>query len=231
MASGFPIVLANRPPDAAGLKEVAAAGVTMVRTGIAGWSASQLTAQIAAECAKLDAAHAAGLHCWLWLGALTDLPPGAPSPAERTLTRVVQDLGGHPRLGAWTGHDEPRNPLNTKLSIPPANLARGHRKVVALDGDHPLVIVQAPRGSVAGLVPYRPPCARYRRRGHLPGLLSARCALRSAEEGHRPRRRPDALDQADRRLKADLGDAADRVERRHPDPGQAGPRSPVPDRC
>lgn len=156
MAAGFPIVLANGPPDAAGLKEVADAGVTMVRTGIAGWAEPQLTTQIAAERAKLDAAQAAGLHCWLWLGTLTNLPAGAPSPAERILTRVVQELGSHPALGAWKGHDEPRNPFNTKLSIPPANLARGHRKVAALDGAHPVVIVQAPRGSLAGLVPYRP---------------------------------------------------------------------------
>jgi hypothetical protein len=95
VAAAFPIVLANGPPDAAGLKEVASAGVTMVRTGIAGWAAGapQLTAQIAAERAKFDAADAAGLQCWLWLGALTNLPPGASSPAERTLTRVVQKLG------------------------------------------------------------------------------------------------------------------------------------------
>ena len=44
----FPIVLANGPP-ADRLQEVAGAGVTMVRTGIANWSEPQLTAQIAAE--------------------------------------------------------------------------------------------------------------------------------------------------------------------------------------
>jgi hypothetical protein len=151
----FPIVLANGPP-ADRLAEVADAGVTMVRTGIADWGAAQLDGQIAAERLKLDAAHGAGLQCWLWLGSLTNLPPGAPSPAERMLTRVVESLREHPGLGAWKGQDEPRNPFNTAKSIPPANLARGHRKLNALDPDHPLVIVQAPRGSVAGLVPYRP---------------------------------------------------------------------------
>jgi hypothetical protein len=155
MAPSFPIVLANGPPPA-GLEEVAGSGVTMLRTGIADWSEPRLDAQIAAERAKLDAAAAHGLSCWLWLGTLTNLPPGAPSPAERLLTRVVEGLQDHRGLGAWKGHDEPRNPFHPARSIPPANLARGHRKVNALDPDHPLVIVQAPRGSVDGLVPYRP---------------------------------------------------------------------------
>jgi len=97
----------------------------MVRTGIADWAEARLDAQIATERAKLDAAHVAGLQCWLWLGSLTNLPPGAPSPAERMLTRVVEALREHPGLGAWKGQDEPRNPFNAAKSIPPANLARG----------------------------------------------------------------------------------------------------------
>jgi hypothetical protein len=128
----------------------------MVRTGIANWSAASITQQLDAERAKLDAAAAHKLQCWVWLGTLTNLPPGAPSPQERLLTQVVEGLRAHPALGAWKGQDEPRNPFNASLSIPPANLARGHRAVNALDPDHPLVIVQAPRGTAKGLVPYRP---------------------------------------------------------------------------
>ena len=128
----------------------------MVRTGIANWSAGTIDQQLAAERERLDASAAHGLECWVWLGTLTNLPPGAPSPQERLLTRVVEGLRSHPALGAWKGQDEPRNPFNSALSIPPANLARGHRAVNALDPDHPLVVVQAPRGTVKGLIPYRP---------------------------------------------------------------------------
>lgn len=156
MAPGFPIVLANGPPDAAGLREVAAAGVNMVRTGIGNWNEPSLDAQIATERARLDAAQAAGLQCWLWLGTLTNLPPGSPAPAERILTRVVRELSPHPALGAWKGHDEPRHPFNAKLSIPAANLVRGRAAVRAIDPRHPIVIVQAPRGTLQGLVAYRP---------------------------------------------------------------------------
>src|SRR3954453_634685 len=122
----FAIVLSNGPPvDRLG--DGADAGVTMIRTGIADWNAAAATRQIAAERAKLDAAQAHGLQCWVWLGALTNLPAGAPSPQERLLTQVVEALREHPALGAWKGHDEPRNPFHPELSVPPANLARGHR--------------------------------------------------------------------------------------------------------
>jgi hypothetical protein len=128
----------------------------MLRTGIAAWSDAAVEAQIAAERARLDAAGAHGLKCWVWLGTLTNLPAGAPSPQERLLTRVVEALRDHPALGAWKGQDEPHNPFHPAQSVSPANLARGHRALRALDPDHPLVVIQAPRGTVAALTPYRP---------------------------------------------------------------------------
>jgi len=152
--TSFPIVLANGPP-ASGLREVAAAGVTMVRTGIADWTEAKLEAQLAAERTKLDVASQSGVLCWLWLGGTTNLPPGG-SANERMLTRIVAAFRGHPGLGAWKGHDEPRNPFKPAASVPAANLVRGRKRVAALDPDHPLVIVQAPRGSLEGLLPYRP---------------------------------------------------------------------------
>lgn len=144
----FPIVLSNGPPTPEGLKTVSDAGVTTVRTGRGDWKPAQLDAQIAEERARLDAAHAAGLTCWVYLGALTNLGPNAdPSP----LRRVVEALHDHPALGAWKGHDEP-----AFGKVPADNLARGHRLVASTDGAHPVVIIQAPRGDVATLTPYRP---------------------------------------------------------------------------
>ena len=140
----FPIVLSNGPPPE-GYGEVADAGVTMIRTGGATWA----DATIGAERTRLDAAAAHGLQCWVWLGNLQNLPPGAPSAQRALLGRVVSNLGSHPALGAWKGHDEP----NTGR-IPPANLERGLRAVKAAD-DHPLVVVMAPRGTAQSLVPYR----------------------------------------------------------------------------
>src|SRR5262245_22652161 len=96
----FPIGISLPPPPGGktpsgrdGLAELAAAGVTFVRTGTAGWNEEFAAAQITAERSRLDAAAAAGVHCWPWLGDLTDLPlrkpTDPPSLNERVLTRVV----------------------------------------------------------------------------------------------------------------------------------------------
>jgi hypothetical protein len=144
----FPIVLSNAPADSAGLQRVADAGVTTMRTGRGDWTVASLDAQIATERTRLDQAAAHGLTCWVWLGALTNLAAGA---SDASLRRVVEALRTHPALGAWKGHDEPGH-----SSVPPDNLARGHRVVSSVDAAHPLVIIQAPRGPADALVPYRP---------------------------------------------------------------------------
>ena len=60
-----------------------------------------------------------------------------------------------PGLGAYKGVDEPRNPFRGSNSIRDG-LVRAARKLKTLDPNHPLVIIQAPRSTVAQLTPYRP---------------------------------------------------------------------------
>ncbi len=163
----FPIGLSNPPPlgaktpdGADALAEIAAGGISFVRTGVAAWTAAGLDEQIAAEGAKLDAAAAHGLKCWLWLGELPNFPPPAagnvPSANEQLLTKVVNALKGHPALLAYKGIDEPRNPFRGADWIRPAGLVRAYARLKELDPDHPLVIIQAPRGTIDELAPYRP---------------------------------------------------------------------------
>jgi hypothetical protein len=159
----FPIGVSNPPPPGAdapsgktGLAELAAGGVSFVRSGIAEWSVELLQGQIAAERARLDAAAAHGLGCWVWLGNLANLPAAAGSPTERSLTRVVNAFGSHPALLAWKGVDEPRNPFRGAGWIRPAGMTRAYRKLKSLDRNHPVVVIQAPRSTVAQLTPYRP---------------------------------------------------------------------------
>ena len=162
----FPIVLSNGPPPGGstpggrnGLAEVAAAGVSFVRTGMADWNLSGIGSQLAAQRTLLDAAAAHGLHAWLWLGNVPNLPPHAPgqppSPQEQLLTRIADGLQGHPALGVYKGVDEPRNPFRGADWIRPAGLVRAYERLRQLDGTHPLVITQAPIGTVAQLSPYR----------------------------------------------------------------------------
>lgn len=163
----FPLGLSNGPPPGGttpagrdALEEVAAAGASFLRTGRGNWTVGQLGEQVAAERAQLDAAAAHGLRCWLYLGEVPDLPPraagGQASAREQMLSTIAASFKNHPGLGAYKGVDEPRNPLRGENWLRPEGLARAARKLKALDPNHPLVIIQAPRSSVAQLTPYRP---------------------------------------------------------------------------
>ena len=163
----FPLGLSNAPPPGVvapsgkdGFREIAQAGVNLIRTGRGDWSAGKIDAQIAAERALLDAAASHGLQCWLQLGNTPDLPPpvpGQPLPVnEQLLVKIAAAFKDHPGLAAYKGVDEPRNPFRGDNWIRPDGLVRAREKLAALDGDHPVVIIQAPRSSVAQLTPYRP---------------------------------------------------------------------------
>src|SRR5436190_9115265 len=132
-ASLFPIGLSNPPPPggktpggADALAELARGGVNLLRTGIPNWNGELLQGQIANERARLDAAAAHGLHCWLWLGELANLPASSPSTNEQLLTKVVNGLKNHPALFAYKGIDEPRNQIRGADWILPACLVRAY---------------------------------------------------------------------------------------------------------
>jgi len=129
----FPLGLSNAPPLGGttpggkdGLKELADAGATFLRTGRGNWSAGQLDEQLAAERAQPDAAAAHGLHCWLYFGEVPDLPPRTAgqqaSAREQMLSRIAASLKDHPGLGAYKGVDEPRNPFRGNDWIRPEGL-------------------------------------------------------------------------------------------------------------
>lgn len=158
----FPIVLSNAPPLGAkapsggdALAEVASGGANFIRSSRPAWSLESVDQQIAAARELLDAAASHGLHCWLQLGDVPNLSSRTPAANEQLLTSVVEQLKDHPALGAWKGVDEPANP-NRPARVPAAGLVRAYRQLKTLDPAHPLVIIQAPLGTAAGLAPYRP---------------------------------------------------------------------------
>jgi hypothetical protein len=158
----FPLVLSNAPPvggktpsGSDAFAEIAAGGANFIRAGRPDWSLESLDEQVAAERQVLDAAAANGLHCWLQLGNVPDLPERAPAATEQLLTSLVGELKDHSALGVWKGIDEPANP-NRSAQVPAARLVRAYRKLKAVDPTHPVVITQAPVGTLARLTPYRP---------------------------------------------------------------------------
>jgi hypothetical protein len=159
----FPICLSNPPPFAKkapsgkkALAEVADAGVTLIRSGLETWSLADFDAQYAGQRAILDAAAAAGLRCWLWLGNAASHPTNPHADEVLLMTDIVNDFKNHPGLGLWKGADEPANPLRGQYVIAAAPLVRAYQKLKTLDPGRPLVIIQAPRGSAESLVKYRP---------------------------------------------------------------------------
>ncbi len=157
----FPIGFSNPPPlgkqapsGKEGLEELADAGGNLIRAGIANWSLNAIDQQIAAEKTSLDAAAAHGLHAWLWLGDVPNLPAaGAPPENPQLLTKIVNAFKSHPALGAWKGIDEPRNPFRGEKWIRPDGLIKAYKRLESLDPNHPVVIIQAPRSLVSELTP------------------------------------------------------------------------------
>jgi hypothetical protein len=128
------------------LRELAEAGGLFVRTGPVGrdWDESTM----ATEREWMRAAARNGMYCWPFLRELASISPDD-TRREAFLRRVVNEFKEHPALLAWKGADEPEW---GKLPVEP--LVRGYRILKELDPNHPVVTIQAPRGTVESLRPY-----------------------------------------------------------------------------
>jgi hypothetical protein len=142
----FPIGLSDPPPvnstaPNSGLpawEEIARAGVNFVRNYTV-WTAAGLAEQLLAVAQELDEAQRHGLQVWLALaGVDRDLS------RRPLLDQIVDAVKGHPGLGVWKGVDEPalgRVPVSGCLAL--------HAHLRALDPDHPVAIIEAPRARAA----------------------------------------------------------------------------------
>jgi hypothetical protein len=155
----FPLGLTMAPPPDAktpdginGLQELADAGMTFFRTGPLGkdkWD----DAAIAREQQWEDAAAKHGLYCWLYLKEVATIGNND-AKKEALLRRIVNQFKDHPGLGLWKGADEPEW---GKMKV--AGLIRAHEIVRELDNNHhPLILMQAPRGTADSLRPYDAAC-------------------------------------------------------------------------
>src|SRR5580704_11793542 len=143
---------AKTPDGKNGLQELADAGMTFIRTGPRRGDKWNEKA-IAKEQEWEDAAVKHGLYCWLYLKELAAIKEGE-TKKEAMLRRVVDRFKDHHGLGFWKGADEPE-----WGDMEEASLARTRDIVRELDqGRHPLVIMQAPRGTVQSLRAYDAAC-------------------------------------------------------------------------
>src|SRR5258708_3971508 len=139
----FPIGPSDPPPlDGTALNsgldawaEIADAGVNFVRN-YSVWTAAGLGEQMLSVGQELDGARSHGLQVWLGLaGVDNDL-------SQRSLLdQIVNTFKGHPGLGAWKGADEP-----ALGHVPAAGCVAVYGHLRSLDPNHPVVIIEAPRG-------------------------------------------------------------------------------------
>jgi hypothetical protein len=149
----FPIGLTMAPPpdgqspdgDPA-FEELSKAGINFMRSGPVGgnWTPDYLKE----EKHLLDVAAKYSMQAAPWLKELADFPAGATVKEER-LKELVNALKDHPGLGVWKGADEPE-----WGKIPVANCKRVYDVIKSLDPNHPIWVVQAPRGTVQSLAAY-----------------------------------------------------------------------------
>jgi hypothetical protein len=147
----FPIGFTTPPPPEGktpegknSIAELAAAGATFLRTGASaeGWN----DATLRREQRYMDAAARYGLHCLPYLREDACLTSEA---REAQLREILNRFKDHPGLGAWKGDDEPEW---AKTPLPP--LVRAYQIIKAVDPNHPVVIIHAPRGTVESLRQY-----------------------------------------------------------------------------
>jgi hypothetical protein len=149
----FPIGFTMPPPPDGktpsgknAIKELSDAGANFMRTGAWGGDWDEKT--IALEKKYENAAAKYGRYCLPYLRDLASIKPGQERQAK-LLAEVVRTFRDHRGLGAWKGADEPewgKHPLDPLL--------RARDIMRENDTNHPIVVIQAPRGTVETLRPY-----------------------------------------------------------------------------
>lgn len=147
----FPIGFSPPPPPDGktpdgknAIEELADAGANFMRTGAQqdGWNEQTLQR----EQEYLDVAARYGLFCMPYLREHARVSSDAQAAKLRT---IINRFKNSPALGAWKGADEPQ-----WGKIPLMPLLRARQIIREEDPNHPVVIIQAPRGTVESLRNY-----------------------------------------------------------------------------
>lgn len=148
----FPINLTVIPPPDAkapngkhAYEEFREGGAWFMRTGGPRWDAKTVETELRYQAAA--AQH--GMRCCPWMGwDLCNIKPGD-TKKEQQLRDIINQLKDSPGMGLWKGADEPE--WGKKQ---PADVANSARIFHEVDPNHPIWLVQAPRGTVESLKRY-----------------------------------------------------------------------------
>ena len=148
----FPLNLTIIPPPDAkapngkhAYEEFRDGGALFMRSGGPRWDEKLVETELRYQ----QAAAEHGMRCCPWLGwDLCNLKAGD-AKKERQLRDIISRFKGSPGLGLWKGADEPEWGKKSPEAV--ANTAR---IIHETDPDHPIWLVQAPRGTVESLKRY-----------------------------------------------------------------------------
>ena len=152
----FPIMFTMPPPvdgkapnGKNALEELKDAGGNFIRTGafLGDWDEKMMQR----EQQQLDAAHKHGMYGACYFRELSRIEGEKAQEHEAMLRTVLERFKDHPGLGVWKGADEPE-----WGNEPVEPIVRTRQIVEEVDGDHPIWIVQAPRGTEQSLRKYDP---------------------------------------------------------------------------
>ncbi len=162
----FPISLAVLPPvdgktptGESAWQEFSRAGVNFARVAPGdywdkhGWNAEGL--RVAGK--YLDQLAAAKVYGWMTLGEELSYVKPEDKQQQAKLKEMIARFKDHPALGAWKGADEPQwGNMNTHGKRPPSSIATTYKIVHEFDPNHPVLVIQAPRGTAADNAAYDP---------------------------------------------------------------------------
>ncbi len=99
----------------------------------------------------------ANLFVWMTIGEELSYVKPNDQNAETKLKEMIDMFKDHPAMGGWKGADEPQwGNMNTHGKRPPASIATTYNLVHQLDPNHPVIVLQAPRGTAADNAAYNP---------------------------------------------------------------------------
>ncbi|PWU09886.1 MAG: hypothetical protein C5B50_26495 [Verrucomicrobia bacterium] len=162
----FPISVAVLPPvegktpnGESAWQEFRAAGVNFARVAPNdfwdkhGWNPEGL--RVAGK--YLDQLGSANIYGWMTLGDELAYVKPDDEQKQAKLKAMIEMFKDHPALGGWKGADEPQwGNMNTHGKRPPSSIATTYARVHELDPNHPVIVLQAPRGTAADNAVYDP---------------------------------------------------------------------------
>ena len=148
---------AKAPNGRTALEEFRDAGALFIRTGpmrevLTVWDETW----IAREKEYHVAAAKAGMFCLPFLKEYSVVNIGD-TAQEQKLRSIIRLFKDSPGMGIWKGEDEPQwGEMNSTGKKSPPPLINAYRIIHDEDPNHPVWIVQAPRGTIAQLKEYNP---------------------------------------------------------------------------